>query len=66
LSWKKSQINNGILEGLNSILQAAKRKPRGYKIQHFKTIAYLLTGKLDFLGMHFTPLITTCSMWTAS
>jgi transposase len=48
LCWKKSQINNGILEGLNSILQAAKRKARGYKIQHFKTIAYLLTGKLDF------------------
>ncbi len=48
LSWKKSQINNGILEGLNSILQAAKRKARGYKIKHFKTITYLLTGKLDF------------------
>jgi len=48
LSWKKSQINNGILEGLNSVLQAAKRKARGYKIKHFKTIAYLLTGKLDF------------------
>jgi transposase len=26
VSWKKSQINNGILEGLNSALQAAKRK----------------------------------------
>ena len=38
LSWKKSQINNGILEGLNSILQAAKRNARGYKIQHFKTM----------------------------
>jgi len=48
LSWKKSQINNGILEGLSSVLQAAKRKARGYKIKHFKTIAYLLTGKLDF------------------
>lgn len=48
VSWKKSQINNGILEGLNSVLQAAKRKARGYKIQHFKTIAYLLTGKVDF------------------
>jgi hypothetical protein len=36
------------LEGLNSVLQAAKRKARGYKMQHFKTIAYLLTGKLDF------------------
>jgi len=48
LSWKKSQINNGILEGLNSVLQAAKRKAIGYKIKHFKTIAYLLAGKLDF------------------
>lgn len=47
LRWKESRINNGLLEGLNSILQAAKRKARGYKKDHFKTIAYLLTGKLD-------------------
>ncbi len=47
LEWKKSQINNGILEGLNSIIQAAKRKARGYKFDHFKVIAFLLTGKLD-------------------
>jgi transposase len=48
LRWKESQLNNGILEGLNSIIQAAKRKARGYKLEHFKVIAYLLTGKLDF------------------
>jgi transposase len=48
IRWKESQINNGILEGLNSILQAAKRKARGYKAKHFITMAYLLTGKLDF------------------
>lgn len=48
LQWKESQINNGILEGLNSVIQAAKRKARGYKRDHFKVIAYLLTGKLDF------------------
>ncbi len=48
LRWIESKINNGILEGLNSILQAAKRKARGYKARHFRTIAYLLTGKLDF------------------
>ena len=58
LSWKKSQINNGILEGLNSVLQAAKRKARGYKIQHFKTIAYLLTGKLDFSKINSNCLPT--------
>jgi transposase len=46
--WKTSQINNGILEGLNSVLQATKRKARGYGKKHFQTIAYLMTGKLDF------------------
>lgn len=48
LQWYESKINNGILEGLNSVIQAAKRKARGYKMEHFKTIAYLLTGKLNF------------------
>ena len=48
IRWKESQINNGILEGLNSVVQAAKRKARGYKLKHFKTIAYLVTGNLDF------------------
>ena len=48
IRWKISQINNGILEGLNSVLQAAKRKAGGYGEKHFKTIAYLMTGKLDF------------------
>lgn len=45
--WKQSHINNGILEGLNSVIQAAKRKARGYKPKHFATIAYLITGKLN-------------------
>jgi len=48
VNWKKSQINNGILEGLNSVVQAAKRKARGYKFKHFKTVVYLITGNLDF------------------
>ena len=48
IQWKKSQINNGILEGLNSVVQAAKKKARGYKLKHFKTIIYLITGGLDF------------------
>jgi hypothetical protein len=47
VTWKLSSINNGILEGLNSVIQAAKRKARGYGKKHFKTMAYLLSGKLD-------------------
>ncbi len=48
LAWKESQINNGLLEGLNSVVQAAKRKARGYKPKHFITIVYLTTAKLNF------------------
>ncbi len=47
--WKKSQLNNGILEGLNSVIQAAKSKARGYRtFDCYKTIIYLLTADLDF------------------
>lgn len=49
INWKKSYINNGLLEGLNSLIQSAKSKARGYRnTKYFKIIAYLITGKLDF------------------
>ena len=49
VSWYNNKINNGILEGLNSVIQATKSKARGYKtFKNYKNIVYLLTGKLDF------------------
>lgn len=49
ISWANRNISNGILEGFNSIFQAAKSKARGYKLNStIKAIIYLLTGKLDF------------------
>jgi transposase len=49
LRWYDSRINNGILEGLNSLIQAAKAKARGYRtFKNLKTIIYMLTGKLDY------------------
>jgi transposase len=49
VNWAESRITNGILEGFNSIFQAAKAKARGYKkTDTIKTIIYVLTGKLDF------------------
>lgn len=49
VNWKRSLINNGILEGLNSLIQAAKAKARGFKtFRTFRLIAFLITGKLDF------------------
>lgn len=48
INWMKSKINNGILEGFNSIVQAAKAKARGFRtFECFKIIVFLLLGKLD-------------------
>ena len=49
LNWFQSLVNNGILEGINSMIQAAKARARGYRtIKNFITMIYLISGKLDF------------------
>lgn len=58
LQWKESKIDNGLLEGLNSLIQAAKAKARGYgTTRHFRIITFLVTGKLDFnrINKHYLP-----------
>jgi len=53
LEWKKSQINNGILEGLNSVVQAAKAKARGFKtFRNYRIVVFLLTGDLNFKALN--------------
>ena len=48
LRWFTSHINNGILEGINSLVQAAKAKARGYRSdRNLATIIYLIAGKLQ-------------------
>ncbi len=49
LRWFESRVNNGILEGINSLAQAAKTRARGYRTaKNFITMIYLIAGKLDF------------------
>lgn len=49
LRWFDARISNGILEGLNSLVQAAKAKARGYRsYRNLCAIIYLLAGKLQF------------------
>ena len=49
LRWYDSKINNGILEGLSSLVQAVKAKARGYRtFKNLKTMIYMLTGKLHY------------------
>ena len=48
LRWFDSKIANGLIEGINSLVQAAKAKARGYRsIRNLKAIVYLIAGKLD-------------------
>ena len=48
LRWFNSKIANGLIEGINSLVQAAKAKARGYhSMRNLKAIVYLLAGKLD-------------------
>ena len=48
LAWFDSQIANGLIEGINSLVQAAKAKARGYRsLRNLKAITYLIAGKLD-------------------
>jgi transposase len=48
LAWFDSHIANGLIEGINSLVQAAKAKARGYRsIRNLAAITYLIAGKLD-------------------
>ena len=47
--WFTSRINNGLLEGMNSLIQAAKARARGYRnVNNLITTIYLIGSKLEF------------------
>ena len=47
LNWFETRISTGLLEGYNSVLQATKRKARGYRTtRNLIAMSYLLHGKL--------------------
>ncbi len=49
LRWFTSRISNGLLEAINSLIQSAKAKARGFRsTDYLITIVYLIAGKLDF------------------
>ena len=52
----ESHITNGILEGINSKIQLAKRRARGYRnINNFINMVHFLCGKLKFdYPLYFT------------
>jgi transposase len=48
LAWQTNHLSNGLLEGINSLVQAAKARTRGYRIKNkMITIVYLTAAKLQ-------------------
>ncbi|MBX6365718.1 MAG: ISL3 family transposase [Gemmatimonadetes bacterium] len=57
LHWFRTRVSNGILEGINSLIQAAKAKARGYRsTRNLITIAYLIAGKLNMRALSPLPI----------
>jgi transposase len=53
VAWWQSRLSNGLLEGTNSLIQAAKRRARGYRSKaKMVTITYLIAGKLPLPQIH--------------
>ncbi len=51
----ESKISNGILEGINSKIQLAKRRARGYRnIENLINMIYFIAGKLQFDYPHYS------------
>lgn len=49
LAWFDSKLSNGFIEAVNGLIQAAKRRARGYRsTKNLINIAYLIAGKLNF------------------
>ena len=55
VNWYDNKISNGILEGINSKIQLAKRRARGFRnIDNFINMIYFIAGDLDFDYPHKT------------
>lgn len=53
LRWFSSRLTNGLLEGINSLVQAAKARARGYRTtRNLIAMVYLIAGKLEFNATH--------------
>ena len=56
LSHFDSKLTSGFLEGINSLIQAAKARARGYRNpRNMISMAYLIAGKLKFNDLYAQP-----------
>jgi transposase len=58
VAWHRSRLSNGLLEGTNSLIQAAKARARGYRSKKkMITIIYLIAAKLPKPSLYVTHTI---------
>jgi len=56
LSHFDSKLTSGFLEGINSLIQAAKARARGYRNpRNLITMDYIIAGKLNFKSLYPQP-----------
>ena len=56
MNYFDSGLTSGFIEGINSLIQSAKAKARGYRNpDNMICIAYLIAGKLDFTKLFALP-----------
>ncbi|MCH7411845.1 transposase, partial [Belliella sp. DSM 111904] len=49
ITYTETNLTNGVLEGINSKIQLAKKRARGYRnISNFINMIYFISGKLKF------------------
>ncbi len=53
VAWAQTRRTNGFLEAINGLVQAAKRKARGYtRFATMRTVLFLIAGKLNFSALN--------------
>jgi len=56
--WFDFRVTNAILEGINSLVKSAAARARGFRtVKNYKSIIFLITGKLNFSALN--PAIIT-------
>ena len=53
MAWAQTRQTNGLLEAINGLFQAAKRRARGFaNLSTIKTVIFLIAGKLNFAAVN--------------
>jgi transposase len=49
VAWAQTRQRNGFLQAINGLIQASKRRARGFvRLATIRTVIFLIAGKLDF------------------